>query len=136
METPISGDYHCHDEAYPSACQALALDAARRAGPAGHVLATDISAAILEFAAANAQQAGLNNIETRMADAESLNMPSAKAYLDFIRCSASPIIRILSALNEPAKDAAWDEMEERLETFQTPTGWKGPNELLLTVGSK
>lgn len=71
-----------------------------------------------------------------MADAESLNLPSAKAYLDFIRCSASPIIRILSALNEPAKDAAWDEMEERLETFQTPTGWKGSNELLLTVGSK
>lgn len=219
------------------------LDAARRAGPTGHVLATDISAAILEFAATNARQAGLNNIETRIADAENLdlpaasfdaaicrlglmfcldpikslqgmhhalkpgsracvmvfsqpeknpcvgillqtafkhaglepvdpyqpgglfslskpgyldelfsgagfrettttaipatfNLPSAKAYLDFIRCSASPIIRILSTLGEQQKNAAWDEMEDRLETFQTPTGWKGPNELLLTVGKK
>ncbi|MBP6018300.1 MAG: class I SAM-dependent methyltransferase [Burkholderiaceae bacterium] len=219
------------------------LDAARRVGPTGYVLATDISAAILEFAAANAQRGGFNNVDTKVADAENLdlpaasfdaaicrlglmlcpdpikslqgmhhalkpgscacvmvfsqpeknpcigvllqtafkhagldpvnpyqpgglfslgkpgyldelfvsagfqdtatttvpavfNLPSTKAYLEFIRNSASPIIRILSKLSEPAREAAWQEIEERLQAFQTPAGWKGPNELLLTVGSR
>ena len=37
------------------------LAAARRVGPSGHVLATDISPAILEFAAGEAARAGLGN---------------------------------------------------------------------------
>jgi ubiquinone/menaquinone biosynthesis C-methylase UbiE len=40
------------------------LAAARRVGPAGHVLATDLSPAILEHAAAAARSAGLENVET------------------------------------------------------------------------
>lgn len=219
------------------------LDIARRVGPTGYVLAIDISAAILEFARANAQKAGLKNVDTKVADSENLdleeasfdaavcrlglmfsldpikslqemhhalkpgsracvlafsrpeknpsigillqtafkhagrepgnpyqpgglfslgkpgyiddlfasagfqevattvvpaafNLPSAKAYLDFIRCSASPIIQALSTLGERERAAAWAEMEERMEVFQTSTGWQGPNELLLTVGSR
>jgi hypothetical protein len=53
-----------------------------------------------------------------------------------MRSSASPIIQILSTLSEPEQDAAWAEMEEKLEVFQTLAGWQGPNELLLTVGSR
>ena len=48
------------------------LAAARRVGPAGHVLATDLSPAILEYAAAAARSAGLENVETRELDGESL----------------------------------------------------------------
>jgi SAM-dependent methyltransferase len=48
------------------------LAAARRVGPDGHVLATDISSAILEYAAAAARSAGLTNVETRELDGESL----------------------------------------------------------------
>ena len=48
------------------------LAAARRVGPDGHVLATDISPAILEYAAAAARDAGLANVETRELDGESL----------------------------------------------------------------
>lgn len=48
------------------------LAAARRVGPEGHVLATDISPAILEYAAAAARDAGLANVETRELDGESL----------------------------------------------------------------
>lgn len=48
------------------------LAAARRVGPHGHVLATDISPAILEYAAAAARDAGLANVETRELDGESL----------------------------------------------------------------
>lgn len=48
------------------------LAAARRVGPEGHVLASDISPAILEYAAAAARSAGLANVETRELDGESL----------------------------------------------------------------
>ena len=48
------------------------LAAARRVGPAGRVLATDLSPAILEYAAAAARRDGLENVETRELDGESL----------------------------------------------------------------
>lgn len=53
------------------------LDIARRVGPDGHVLATDISGAILEFARDNAQRAGLPQVETRVCDAEDLTVEEA-----------------------------------------------------------
>jgi ubiquinone/menaquinone biosynthesis C-methylase UbiE len=48
------------------------LRAARRAGPAGHVLATDLSPTILEYAARDARAAGLANVATRELDGEAL----------------------------------------------------------------
>jgi SAM-dependent methyltransferase len=48
------------------------LAAAHRVGPNGHVLATDISPAILEFAAQVATEAGLTNVATLEADGEDL----------------------------------------------------------------
>jgi SAM-dependent methyltransferase len=54
------------------------LRAARRAGPSGHVLATDISPTILEFAAREARAAGLANVATRELDGEGLaELPAA-----------------------------------------------------------
>lgn len=53
------------------------LDIARRVGPDGHVLATDISAAILQFAHENALRAGLTQVQTRCGDAEDLSLPAA-----------------------------------------------------------
>lgn len=46
--------------------------AAKKVGASGYVLATDISANILEYAKQMAQLAGLNNIETRVMDGEEL----------------------------------------------------------------
>jgi ubiquinone/menaquinone biosynthesis C-methylase UbiE len=46
------------------------LAAARRAGAEGHVLATDISPAILRYARSAAQRAGLANVETLELDGE------------------------------------------------------------------
>jgi ubiquinone/menaquinone biosynthesis C-methylase UbiE len=51
------------------------LLAARRVGPKGHVLATDISSNILEFAQQSARSAGLANLETRVMDGENLDLP-------------------------------------------------------------
>jgi SAM-dependent methyltransferase len=50
------------------------LAAARRVGPAGHVLATDISPTILEYAAKAATEAGLTNIATRELDGEQIDV--------------------------------------------------------------
>jgi ubiquinone/menaquinone biosynthesis C-methylase UbiE len=47
--------------------------AARRVGPSGHVLATDISANLLDYAAAEVKRAGLENVETRVMDGEDLD---------------------------------------------------------------
>jgi len=51
------------------------LMAAERVGPEGHVLATDISSNILDFAADNARRAGHRNVETRVMDGEEIDVP-------------------------------------------------------------
>jgi SAM-dependent methyltransferase len=48
------------------------IAAARRVGPGGYVLATDISSNILGFASQAARQEGIGNVETRVMDGESL----------------------------------------------------------------
>ncbi len=53
------------------------LDAAHRVGPRGHVLATDISPTILEYADAAAREAGLTNVSTRELDGEHLDVEPA-----------------------------------------------------------
>ncbi|HEY4985172.1 MAG TPA: class I SAM-dependent methyltransferase [Bradyrhizobium sp.] len=219
------------------------LEIARRVGPTGFVLATDLSPAILEFAATNARLAGYDNIKTQVADGENLaleeavfdaaicrlglmffpdpgkglgamfralkpggractmvfsapdqnpcisillatalkhaglpprdpyqpggllslgkpglaeelfrragfshvastrvtarfKLPSVDHYLAFIRTSASPILQILGRLDQAARDAAWADIKTRLSVFNTPRGWEGPNELLLTLGRR
>jgi len=221
--------------------QTLAL--AQQVGPTGRVLATDLSAAILAFARARAEAAGLANVDTRVSDGESLGVEAASFdaaicrlglmffpdplqglreihralrpggglctmvfsrpeknpcltilmstalkhaglpardpfvpgglmslgqpgridelfcragfldvgttavdapfraasvddYLSFVRSSASPILHILARLDAGSAEAAWAEIRERLSTFDTPTGWEGPNELLLTAGRR
>jgi SAM-dependent methyltransferase len=52
------------------------IAAARRVAPHGHVLATDIAPTILEYAAARAAAAGLDNVTTRELDGEDLHVPS------------------------------------------------------------
>ena len=56
------------------------LRTAHRVGPAGHVLATDISPAILEYAAATAREAGLSQVATRELDGEALDALPAESF--------------------------------------------------------
>jgi SAM-dependent methyltransferase len=51
--------------------------AARRVGPAGYVLATDIASSLLELASADAKKDGLANIECRRMDGEQLDVPAS-----------------------------------------------------------
>jgi SAM-dependent methyltransferase len=50
------------------------LAAARRTGPGGRVLATDISPAILAYAESEARRAGLGNVTVRVVDGEALDV--------------------------------------------------------------
>ncbi len=50
------------------------ITTAKKVGPSGYVLTTDISSNILEYAKQMAQQAGLNNIETKVMDGENLSV--------------------------------------------------------------
>lgn len=50
------------------------LLAARRVGPTGYVLASDLSTSMLNLAADAARDAGLENVETRQMDAENIDL--------------------------------------------------------------
>ncbi len=52
-----------------------AIVTAKRVGPAGSVLATDISSNILKFAQTAALEAGLKNVKTEVMDGENLELP-------------------------------------------------------------
>jgi len=77
------------------------------------------------------RDAGLHEVITTRLSAP-FRLATAAHYLEFVRASASPIRQILSRLPHTEQIAAWDEMEHALRAFDTPQGWVGPNELLLT----
>jgi SAM-dependent methyltransferase len=81
------------------------LAAARRAGPTGHVLATDISPAILAYAAKTASQAGLTNVETRELDGEALSVE---------RGSVDAVISRVGLIYFPDQQAALSGMRAAL----------------------
>ena len=68
----IGSGAHVLDVAAGAGEQSIA--AARRVGPSGRVLATDIAPALLERAAADARAAGLSNVDTRELDGEALDV--------------------------------------------------------------
>ncbi|RMG48854.1 MAG: methyltransferase domain-containing protein [Acidobacteria bacterium] len=63
---------------------------ARRVGPSGNVLATDLSGAILEFAAERARAEGLDNIDTRVLDGEDLELLEPASF-DAVVCRVGMI---------------------------------------------
>lgn len=56
------------------------LTVARRVGPNGYVLATDISSGILDYTARNVGLAGLGNVETAVVDGEALGEIDAEPF--------------------------------------------------------
>jgi SAM-dependent methyltransferase len=79
--------------------------------------------------------AGFGDVATTKLPAP-FRLPSARAYLDFVRASASPIQQIVDGLDPAGREAAWTAMEARLKKFDTAVGWEGPNELLLTAARR
>lgn len=84
------------------------LTTARRVGPNGYVLATDISAGILEFAASNAKLAGYDNIATVVADGEKLGAISADPF--------DAVISRVGLIYFPDQNKALGGMRDHLKT--------------------
>lgn len=80
-------------------------------------------------------EAGFRDVATTAMDAV-FRMPSVDDYLAFVRSSASPILQILAALSPGRAQAAWDDIRAQLRSFDTPHGWEGPNELLITAARR
>jgi len=76
------------------------LAAARRVGPTGVVIATDISASMLQVTAESARQAGLSNVETRVMDAQRLDLPSSSFDAAISRFALMLIPEVDVALRE------------------------------------
>jgi SAM-dependent methyltransferase len=72
----VAGGSRVLDVAAGSGGQSLV--AARRVGPDGHVLATDISPAILAYARSEAERAGLSNVTVQEVDGESLDVEAGR----------------------------------------------------------
>lgn len=82
------------------------LTAARRVGPSGRVLATDISPRILELAAGAASRAGLANVDVRVMDGEALELPDA---------SFDAVVSRVGLIYFPDRDRALAEMRRVLK---------------------
>jgi SAM-dependent methyltransferase len=99
-----------------------ALTAARKAGPGGRVVATDISAEMLAFGCERAAAAGLGNVEFIESDA---------SRLDFPRGSFDAAVSRWGIIFEPAAEAA----AARIRGFLEPgariaiASWGGPDEV-------
>ena len=65
-----------------------------------------------------------------------IRLPSVDEYITFLRAAAAPVIAVLSGLEAKAQEAAWQDMREQLSVYGGPTGWVGPNTLLITAGRK
>lgn len=68
----------------------LALDAARRVGPAGSVVGVDVSAGMLSEANRKAEEAGLRNATFVLGDAERLDFPPAS--FDRLTCASALVL--------------------------------------------
>lgn len=105
------------------------LAVARRIGAGGRVLATDISPAILAYAESSARAEGHGNVTTRELD-------SAGECLRFEKESFGALHQMLSGLDDGEQEAAWTEIEQALETFESGGRFTGPCELVLAVGTR
>lgn len=79
--------------------------------------------------------AGFVDIDVRAVSAP-MRLPSCQNYIDFVRTAGLPIMAILAPLSAAAQADAWRDMAAQLEQFTTPTGWVGPNGLLLCAAAR
>lgn len=81
------------------------------------------------------RQAGFRNVEDRLIPAP-VSLPSAADCLRFERESFGALHQMLGALDVPTQESIWDEIGQALAAYETPTGFNGPCELVIAVGTK
>src|SRR6266550_6266440 len=105
------------------------LSAAEKVGPGGHVLATDISSNILEFAALTARDRGLNNFETRVMDGERPDAPDSSFDAVLSRLGLIYFPDRVGAVREARRvlksggGSCWRALQRRITigSFQSPS---------------
>jgi SAM-dependent methyltransferase len=80
-------------------------------------------------------RAGFHDVEVRRVSAP-LRMSSAAECLRFERESFGALHQMLSGLDEPEREDAWDEIERELSQFDTSGGFEGPCELIVAAGTR
>ena len=126
------------------------VPAARRAGPSGHVLATDLSDEMLGYGRKRAAKLGLANIEFRQMDGQALEVPeaaferrvaatgfeevrgewvnvpftfeSAEQSTQFRRERSKPLNQRIAGFPAAAQEAAWAALTEATRAFETLGG--------------
>ena len=63
-------------------------------------------------------------------------MASVAECLRFERESFGALHQMLSGLDEPEREDAWDEIERELSQFDTSGGFEGPCELIVAAGTR
>ncbi len=85
--------------------------------------------------AAAIEQAGFKDVQSVTIDAP-VRVSSAAECLAFEKESFGALHQMLGGLSDSEKDEAWAEIEETLRQFESPTGFEGPCELVVAVGTK
>ena len=79
--------------------------------------------------------AGFTHIEVD-AVAAPMRLPDVQDYIDFVQSAGLPIMAILAPLSAAAQSAAWQDIKQQLQRFNSAGAWIGPNELLLCVATR
>jgi SAM-dependent methyltransferase len=87
------------------------------------------------IAQAALESAGFTDVRVQALDAP-LRMPSAAECVRFERESFGALHQMLAGLDDAGRQAAWDEITDRLSEFETPDGFFGPCELLVVAGTR
>jgi len=80
-------------------------------------------------------RAGFREVQTRVVTAP-LRLPSAAECVRFERESFGALHQMLAGLTEAERQAAWEEIEQALCTFEGSEGFEGPCELVIGAGIK
>jgi SAM-dependent methyltransferase len=78
--------------------------------------------------------AGFVDVEVRTLEAP-LRMPTAAECLALEQQSFGALHQMLSGLDDAGRAAAWDEVGVALASFEGPSGFVGPCELLVAAGT-
>ncbi len=80
-------------------------------------------------------RAGFRDVEARVVDAP-LRLANAVECVRFARESFGALHQMLSSLSDAEKASTWDAIAHALARFEGPTGFVGPCELVVAVGTK
>jgi SAM-dependent methyltransferase len=79
--------------------------------------------------------AGFRDIQTRRVAAP-LRLPTAAECVRFERESFGALHQMMAGLDEPEREATWQEIAQQLGQYENAAGFEGPCELLICVGIK